>query len=236
MIGIRLHVWGEYACFTRPEMKVERVSYDVPTPSAARGIIEAIYWKPEIRWIVTKIHVLRPIRFTSLRLNEVANKIPAGSARTAMKRGTGSLGLFIEDDRQQRAATVLHDVGYVIEARFEFTDGAERNEGKHLDQFRRRATAGQCFHRPSLGLRQFACDFAWAGDVLPKPSDPKGELDGNRDLGFMLDEIDFIPDESGEIIRSNDGIRVRAEPRFCRFEMVDGVVDVEACRAKGVVA
>jgi CRISPR-associated protein Cas5d len=234
MNGIKLHIWGDFACFTRPEMKVERVSYDVITPSAARGVVEAIYWKPEIRWHVTKIHVLRPIRFTSIRRNEVASKIPVGNAKTAMKRGTGSLGLDIEDDRQQRAATVLRDVGYVVEARFDIV-GGEKNAGKHLDCFSRRAKRGQCFHRPYLGTREFACDFAWVGEDLPARDDPDGTLAGTRDLGFMLDDIDFVEDDAGPILRGNDGRRVRAEPRFFRAIMVDGVIDVAACRREGVV-
>ena len=208
MIGIKLHVWGDLACFTRPEMKVERVSYDVITPSAARGVIEAIYWKPEIRWVVTRLHVLKPIRFTPLRRNEVASKISAASARTAMNRGRGNLGLYVEEDRQQRAATVLRDVAYVIEARFEIV-GGEENAGKHLDMFRRRAKAGQCFTRPYLGTREFACDFEWVDEVPPVHE----ELSGTRDLGFMLHDIDFP-----------NGMT----PRFYRAVMRDGAIDVPA--------
>src|SRR5580698_4858734 len=122
-MGIKLAVWGDYACFSAGEMSVERGTYDVLTPSAARGIVEAIYWKPEIRWRVTRIHVLKPIRFTSLRRNEVASKISAGAAATVMKNGRGSLGMYIEEDRQQRAATILRDVGYVIEAYFDILGG-----------------------------------------------------------------------------------------------------------------
>lgn len=139
--GVKLKVWGEYACFTRPEMKVERVSYDVMTPSAARGILEAIYWKPEIRWVVDRIHVLNPIRFTNIRRNEVADKIPVGNVTAAMRKGSGKLALFVEDSRQQRAAMILCDVAYVIEAHFEII-GGEQNDGKHLDQFNRRARPG----------------------------------------------------------------------------------------------
>ena len=117
--GIKLHVWGDLACFTRPEMKVERVSYDVITPSAARGVVESIYWKPQIRWAIDRIHVLKPIRFTSLRRNEVGAKIPAGAAASAMKNGRGNLGMNIEEERQQRAALLLRDVAYLIEAHFE---------------------------------------------------------------------------------------------------------------------
>lgn len=214
--GIKLHVWGEFACFTRPEMKVERVSYDVITPSAARGIVEAIYWKPEIRWVITRLHVLRPIRFTNLRRNEVASKVPAGAVKAAMKRGRGSLGLTVEDDRQQRAATILRDVGYLIEARFEIVDG-EANPGKHLDQFNRRARAGQCFHRPYLGCREFPADFALIEGEPPASDLPPDQRD--RDLGYMLHDIDFA-----------DGMT----PRFYRARMAGGVIDVQACLEQGV--
>src|ERR1700744_2280375 len=140
--GVKLRVSGDYACFTRPEMKVERVSYDVMTPSAARGILEAIHWKPQIRWIVEEIHVLKPIRFQSIRRNEVGAKAPAGKIKQAMNAGSlEGLSFVIEGNRQQRAATVLADVDYVIGARFELTAnaGAGENHGKHLDIFSRRA-------------------------------------------------------------------------------------------------
>jgi CRISPR-associated protein Cas5d len=149
--GIRLFVAGEQACFTRPEMKVERLSHDVITPSAARGILEAIHWKPAIVWIVEKIHVLKPIRHQSICRNEVAHKTPSGAVRKAIKtQSIEGLTLRVENERQQRAASVLVDVAYVIEAHFEMTDkaGAEDSEGKHLDMFKRRARKGQCFHQP----------------------------------------------------------------------------------------
>src|SRR4051812_1055527 len=161
--GVRLHVWGERACFTRPEMKVERVSYDVITPSAARGVLEAILWKPQMRWVIDRIHVLRPIRFQSFRRNEVGAKISADNARRAMKaRSTAGLGLVVEEDRQQRAATLLVDVAYVIEAHFELTDkaGPEDSPAKYLAMFNRRAGTGQCFHQPCLGTREFPAAFA----------------------------------------------------------------------------
>jgi len=113
--GIKLHCWGDFALFTRPEMKVERVSYDIITPSAARGIVSAIYWKPEIRWVIDRLRVLRPIRFTSQRRNEVGAKIPEARARSAMNAGKGNLGMYIEEERQQRAALLLRDVGYVTD-------------------------------------------------------------------------------------------------------------------------
>jgi CRISPR-associated protein Cas5d len=143
-------------------MKVERVSYDVMTPSAARGILEAIHWKPAIKWIVEEIRVLKPIRFQSIRRNEVGARAPVAAIRRAMKSGdVGGLHLLVEDSRQQRAATVLIDVGYVICARFELTPKADDsdNPGKHLDTFNRPARKGQCFHRPCLGTREFPDHF-----------------------------------------------------------------------------
>src|SRR4051812_13927586 len=152
--GIRLKVWGDHACFTRPEMKVERVSYDVLTPSAARGILEAIHWKPAIRWVIDRVCVLEPIRFESIRRNEVSHKASVVNAERAMRSGRlDGLCLLVEEDRQQRAATVLRQVAYVIEAHFELTDkaGPDDSPGKHLDTFSRRARRGQCFHQPCLG-------------------------------------------------------------------------------------
>lgn len=160
--GIKLRVWGDYACFTRPEMKVERVSYDVMTPSAARGILEAIHWKPSIRWVIDKIHVQKPIRFDNVRRNEVSSKVPKPNPANAM-RDKKPLYFIVDDgsNRQQRASTLLRDVEYVIEAHFELTDkaGSEDSEGKHLDIFNRRAKKGQFFHHPALGCREFPAKF-----------------------------------------------------------------------------
>src|SRR5262249_19714017 len=170
--GVKLKVWGDRACFTRPEMKVERVSYDVMTPSAARGILEAIHWKPAICWVIDRIHVLKPIRFQSIRRNEVGSKAPVGKIKTAMKHGSlEGLHLLVDDDRQQRASTVLADVAYVIEAHFELTDkaGPDDTEGKHLDMFNRRAARGQCFHQPCLGTREFAARFDLLTPEAPLP-------------------------------------------------------------------
>ena len=220
--GVRLHVWGEYACFTRPEMKAERVSYDAMTPSAARGILEAIHWRPAIRWLVDRIHVLKPIRFESLRRNELGSKIAVGRVEKAMRVGkTQSLRTVIEDDRQQRAATLLRDVAYVIDAHFVLTDsaGAEDVGGKHLAMFNRRAAKGQCFHRPYLGTREFAADFALAGDPIPVSELPPDQR--NRDLGWMLHDIDY-----------DDGMT----PRFFRAVMQDGVIRVPAPGRVGVQA
>ena len=155
--GIKLQVSGRYACFTRPEMKVERVSYGVITPSAARGILEAIHWKPAISWVIDRIHVLKPIRFESIRRNEVGSKIPSASVTSAMKSGQlDGLSLLVDEDRQQRASTVLRDVSYVIEAHFDMTTKANGDTAaKHHEMFVRRAAKGQCFHQPCLGTREF---------------------------------------------------------------------------------
>ena len=199
--GVKLLVSGDHACFTRPEMKAERVSYDVMTPSAARGILEAIHWKPAITWIIDAIHVLKPIRFHSLRRNEVGSKISASKVKTAMNRGSlEGLQLLVDEDRQQRAATLLVDVAYVIEAHFELTAkaGDEDNPGKHLDIFNRRARKGQCFHQPCLGTREFPARFELVeADAALPPA-----IDDSRDLGFMLWDIDHGGDRSSMFFRA----------------------------------
>lgn len=196
--GIKLLVSGPRACFTRPEMKVERVSYDVMTPSAARGILEAIHWKPAISWVVDAIHVLKPIRFQTFRRNEVGSKAPAGSVKQAMNRGDlEGLQLIADEDRQQRAATILTDVAYVIAAHFVMTPkkGPDDNEGKHLDTFNRRAARGQCFHQPCLGTREFDARFELLGSSAPLPQaapehrTPELGFGVPRDLGVMLWDI-----------------------------------------------
>jgi CRISPR-associated protein Cas5d len=249
-MGVKIKIWGEGACFTRPEMKVERVSYDVITPSAARGVLEAIYWKPQIRWVVDRITVLRPIKFTSLRRNEVGSRASAATAKSAMKKAAAglpadALGITVEDDRQQRAATLLRDVAYVIDAHFEYIDPAGNpldlgdasggfensensgnsggNDAKHLDQFNRRARKGQCFHRPYLGCREFPADFTLASELPPEELRPHADLiDGrNRDLGYMLYDIDYAHGH---------------EAKFFRATMRDGVIDVaNLVRQQGVV-
>lgn len=217
--GVRLHVWGERACFTRPEMKVERVSYDVLTPSAARGILEAIHWKPQIVWVVDRIHVLRPIRFQSFRRNEVGSRASPALAARAMKAGNlAGVGLDATADRQQRATTLLVNVGYVIEAHFELTARGEGEDpAKHLSMFNRRAAAGQCYHPPCLGVREFPAEFALVSDAMPPSEFPPGE----RDLGWMLHDIDFAGGRTS---------------RFFRARLRDGVLDVQACLAEGGLA
>ncbi len=208
-MGVSLLVSGERALFTRPEMKVERFSYDVMTPSAARGILEAIHWKPAIRWIVDEISVLKPIRFQSIRRNEVGAKAPASEVSAAMKTGKlDDLRLIVEDNRQQRAATVLVDVAYLIRARFALTPkaGKDDNEGKHLDCFSRRARKGQCFHQPCLGTREFPARFTLIEPGAPPPQLAPEHQDSSlgfgapRDLGFMLWDIDHASQQRASML------------------------------------
>ena len=218
--GIKLLIWGDRACFTRPEMKAERVSYDVITPSAARGILEAIHWKPAIRWVIDSIQVLKPIRFESIRRNELGTKLPANSITKGIReKSTAGVTKFIEDDRQQRATTFLRDVAYVITAHFELTDhaGAEDNPGKHLDIFSRRARRGQYFHMPCMGNREFPAYFELVENGQEFESAP--ELQGEKDLGWMLHDIDFANDNT---------------PLFYRAIMRDGLIEVPELSAQEV--
>ena len=212
-MSIKLEVWGEYALFTRPEMKVERVSYDVITPSAARGLIEAIYWHPGMRWRIDRIHVCNPIRFTNLRRNEVKSTISARTARTVMERGKGDLYLSTSDDIQQRAALLLREVRYVIEAHFEMTEKAAQgdNPGKFQDIVKRRIQKGQFYHQPCFGCREFPAQFKWCDALPPCPEELKGE----QDLGWMLYDMDYADPE-------------HITPLFFRGVLRDGVLEIPA--------
>ena len=210
--GIRLRVWGERALFTRPEMKGERVSYDVMTPSAARGILEAIYWKPAIRWVVDRSTVINPIKFESIRRNELGSKVPPRNVTQAMRGGDIDLHQYINEDRQQRASLCLKDVSYIIEAHFEKIPGKAGTEDtveKHYNIALRRARQGQCFHRPYFGCREFPVQF----ELLEETETPTGYYSeaGSRDLGWMLKDLDYT-----------DNWR----PQFFRATMVNGVVEV----------
>ena len=208
-----LELSGPYACFTRPEMKVERVSYDVMTPSAARACFEAILWKPAIRWHVRKIEVLRPIRWINLRRNEVASVVSTRNVEAAMKAGRGDLGLYIEEDRQQRAGLFLRDVAYRVHADLEFLRerDPEASPAKYQEMFERRAGKGQCVNQPYLGCREFAAAFRLVGEPEAGPA----AIAETRDLGFMLHDLDFSTPAD-------------PQPRFFRAQLKDGVVVVPA--------
>jgi len=227
-----LEVWGDYACFTRPEMKVERVSYDVITPSAARAIFEAILWKPAIKWQITKIEILKPIKWVSVRRNEVGRVLPLPT-ESQLKGDKGTpMGLFIEEGRQQKAGLFLKDVRYRLHAFFDFVPPEKRNHNlpgtpehwadreeqlsankdekpaKYAAMFERRAKKGQCFHRPYLGCREFACNFKLV-DPNKNPSEP---INVTKDLGFMLYDMDFESRETDP------------QPLFFRAQINNGVI------------
>ncbi|KAA3628872.1 MAG: type I-C CRISPR-associated protein Cas5 [Proteobacteria bacterium] len=208
-----LEVSGDFACFTRPEMKVERVSYDVITPSAARAMFEAILWKPAIRWHLRRIEVLKPIRWISLRRNEVASVVSTRNVETTMKTGTGDLALYIEEDRQQRAGLFLRDVAYRLHADLEFIAGRDPqfNAAKYHEMFERRAGKGQCINQPYLGCREFAAGFRLMKSVDGEPA----PITESRDLGFMLYDMDFTDPAD-------------PAPRFFRAHLENGGVNVPA--------
>ncbi len=237
-----LEVSGDFACFTRPEMKVERVSYDVMTPSAARAVFEAIVWKPAIRWRVTKIEVLKPIKWISVRRNEVGAVASTRNVQVAMSAGSGDLGLYVEDERQQRAGLFLRDVAYRIHAYFDLRDPGfhkphfphlpkvpinrgeddllalpDNNAVKFMSMFERRASRGQCVNQPYLGCREFACSFRLIEDVRAEPS----PIRETRDLGWMLYDLDYSDPAD-------------PKPRFFQARLDSGAVTVPAWESEEV--
>lgn len=217
--GIKVRVKGDYALFTRPEMKVERVSYDVPTPSAARGILEAVYWKPAIRWVIDKIHVLNPIQFTNIRRNEVSDKASTSIARSVMSGNERPFYLDILTSRQQRAAMVLKDVDYIFEAHFEIVPekaGADDTPEKHYNIALRRLRKGQHYHQPCLGTREFPANL----ELIEDEALPVSQLSGTQDLGWMLFDMDFTnPDD--------------IKPTFFRVSMINGIIDLNTIQKAG---
>jgi CRISPR-associated protein Cas5d len=231
---IILEVSGDYALFSRPEMKVERVSYDVITPSAARGILEAIYWKPQIRWIIDRITVINPIRFTNIRRNEISKKASIPAAALVAEGGIGDEGIYCDDTekgiRAQRASLLLRDVRYLIHASVHILDTrierdgekAPVNEaaGKHLEMFKRRARKGQAFQQPYFGCREFPVCFTLHENesTLPMPHD---SLVGEKDLGFMLLDLEFDQNPETKAVKSTT-------PHFFRAQMKNGIIEVPA--------
>ncbi|MBQ6807672.1 MAG: type I-C CRISPR-associated protein Cas5 [Firmicutes bacterium] len=216
-MAVQVEVWGKYALFSRPEMKTERVSYDVMPPSAARGILDAIYFHPGLFWRIDKIRVCNPIRFSNIRRNEVKSKISTDSVRKSIGKDLSELYIATSKDIVQRAAMVLTDVRYIIEAHFEMTNKANAtdNEGKFLDIMRRRLEKGQCFHQPYFGTREFPVRFRpWDGNWAAPD-----ELKGERDLGWMLYDMDY-----------SDPQDIR--PMFFRARMQDGIIDLRDCEVK----
>ncbi|MBS0305082.1 MAG: type I-C CRISPR-associated protein Cas5 [Proteobacteria bacterium] len=206
-----LDVRGDWACFTRPEMKVERVSYDVITPSAARAVFEAIFYKPAMRWHMRRIEVLAPVRWMNLRRNEVASVLSTRNVQQAMKQGQGELALYVDEDRQQRAALLLRDVAYRLHADLVVQPDRRDPEppAKFFAMFERRARKGQCVNQPYLGCREFAARWRLVDDLAAEPS----PIAQTRDLGWMLHDLDFTNPAD-------------PQPRFFRAQMAAGVIEV----------
>ena len=210
--GVRLEVWGSAACFTRPELKVERFSYAVMTPSAARGILEAVFWHPGLKWAIDRIHVLSPIQFANVRRNELKSKISARNVSDLAGKKGEEIYQSTKEDIQQRAATVLRHPHYVIEAHFEMTEkaNASDNPGKFREMFCRRARKGQCYHTPYLGCREFPAHFRLYEEALPAQ---EGET---KDLGFMLYDMDYTDQQN-------------IQPTFFQAQLVNGVLELSDC-------
>ena len=212
-MGFCIEVSGDFACFTRPEMKIERVSYDVITPSAARAVFEAILWKPAIEWQIKRIEVLKPIKWINLRRNEVGVVASARNAQAVMKKGTGQLGIYADEERQQRAGLFLKDVSYRLYGEFQMTSkkGPQDSAAKFAEMFRRRAEKGQCFNQPYLGCREFSCDFELVNESAPLSK----AIPDSRPLGWMLYDMDYTDAKSPIAM-------------FFNAEMKNGVIDVPA--------
>ena len=214
-MGVKVKVWGDYALFTRPEMKVERCSYDVITPSAARGILEAVYWHPGMKWLIDKIYVQKPIQFTSIRRNEVKSKILASNVLQVYNGADRPLYISSKVDIVQRASLILKDVSYVIEAHFEMTKQANEsdNPGKFKDIIMRRLKRGECFHMPYFGCREFPAHFSLCEDEKIETAYDQVE---EKDLGFMLFDMDYTDKEN-------------IQPMFFRAVLKHGILDLREC-------
>lgn len=221
--SLTVRAWGDYALFTRPEFKTERVSYQVMTPSAARGVLEAIFWKPEMSWRIREIQVLKPIRHFSILRNEVNSHQSERAARNWARSGDG--GYYADEDRSQRHALCLRDVAYVIKADIELRGHATEPAAKYRDQFRRRVARGQCHHQPYFGTRECTAYFDEA-DSQERP------ISLSDDLGLMLLDVDFQVSDGGNLeylAHDGDGARVvqgNATPRFFQAQLVQGVLTV----------
>lgn len=214
-MGVKIKVWGDYALFSRPEMKVERCSYDVITPSAARGILEAIYWHPGMKWVIDRIYIKKPIQFTSIRRNEVKSKVSANSVLPAYNGVEKPLYISSKADIVQRASLLLRDVEYVIEAHFEMTEKANSsdNTGKFKDIIMRRLRKGECYHTPYFGCREFPVRFCICEEEEVSTAYANIE---EKDLGFMLFDMDYSDEEN-------------IQPMFFRAVMKRGILEVKDC-------
>lgn len=211
-MAVKVEVWGDYACFSRPEMKVERVSYDIITPGAARGLIESIFWHPGMKWVIDRIYLLSPIRFANVRRNEVKAVLAGRNAQSAMAGKGNVKEICTPQEIQQRASMLLRDVHYVIEAHFEMTKRASSgdNPGKFQEMTRRRLEKGQFYAQPYFGCREFPAHCRlWSGGEIPA-------LEVTQDLGYMLYDMDYTDPQN-------------ISPLFFRARLIDGVLDLRDC-------
>ncbi|MBA4698419.1 MAG: type I-C CRISPR-associated protein Cas5 [Ruminococcus sp.] len=214
-IGVKVKVWGDYALFARPEMKVERCTYDVMTPSAARGILEAIYWHPGLRWVIDCIYIMKPISFTSIRRNEVKSKVSANNVLPVYNGAGKALYISSKEEIVQRASLLLRDVEYVIDAHFEMTGKANEtdNHGKFKDIIMRRLRRGECYHNPYFGCREFPVNFCLCEE---EEIHTAYDVVDEKDFGFMLYDLDYSDPDN-------------IQPMFFRAVMKKGVLDLRDC-------
>lgn len=213
--GVKILLEGDYALFSRPEMKVERVSYDVPTPSALAGLLSSVYWHPGVQYVIDRIHVLKPIRFANIRRNEVSEKLLPSAVKRQMNGSGEDISIYTKECISQRASLLLKDVRYGIEAHFELTDEKDEDQTpeKCYSILLRRLRKGQHFVQPCLGCREFPARVTLTEQI------PESPIPGDIDLGYMLYDLQYRKDKDGNSLDS-------AEPRFYRPHMVNGVIDV----------
>lgn len=221
--GVKILVEGDYALFSRPEMKVERVSYDVPTPSALVGLLSSVYWHPGMKYIIERVHVLKPIKFVNIRRNEVSEKLPFTDVKKQMEGKKDDICIYTSECRTQRASMLLKDVSYGVEAHFILTDDKDSSltEEKCYNILLRRLRKGQYFSQPFLGCREFPARVTLTDEI------PASPLTGDQDLGYMLYELQYKKDSKGKDLDS-------AEPRFYRPHMINGVIDVAKYAKEGL--
>lgn len=214
--GVKFLLEGDYALFSRPEMKVERVSYDVPTPSALVGVLSSIFWHPGVKYVIDKIYVYNPIQFTNIRRNEVKEKLKYTDVKAQIEGKKSDISIYTSQERSQRASLLLTKVSYGVEAHFELVKAEMNPDGtpeKYYNILLRRLKKGQHFTQPCLGCREFPANVTYVEEL------PASQLEGTVDLGFMLYDLQYQKDKAGNPTDN-------ADPRFYRPTMINGVIDV----------
>ena len=232
MYGFRIIIEGDYACFTRPELKVERVSYDVPTPGALEGMLKSIYWKPALRYCIDKIIVFNPIRFMNVRRNEIKDKVSVSDVRNQMRGAEKEPVIYASESRTQRASLLLKNVRYGIQFHFELTglrgEQEDDPEKKHFNILKRRLENGQHFRHPCLGCSEFPVNKVYLVDSFDFSEISSEILDmGDVDLGYMLYHMNFM--DGGKPVNNdwdNPKFSDKAEAVYYRPHMIGGVINV----------